>query len=908
MSQMRGLTNFISEIRGCKNKTQENNRVLRELSNIRSKFQKGTRLDSYSRRKYTWKLIYIYMLGYDIDIGHMEAMQLIASKTYAEKKTGYKACQILFHEKHDLLTMLTQPVKNDLAKDAPEPVQSLALSLISNIGSRNMADTLWKDVADLLTRGYSRSSVRKKACLCMLKMIRKAPENIEIEVIAPRVISMIADQDFGVSLCAMTLLIGLVALRPSPILNECVPATIRLLYKLVTAQPNKDGGNFSGYYYFDISSPWLQIKCLRLLQYFPEPTGDSKKRLEASLLRILKKETARIKSGALKDKSKNETNAMHGILFEAMNLIIYYEQMRGSDAGQSPFKDHLEAMNKILGRFISLKEANVRYLGLDTMTRLAGLDGIGEKISAQMTTILFSLRKDTDSSIRKRALDLLFVICNKENSRTVTQELLSFLKVADYAIREELVLKIAILAERYAEDLRWYLDVILKLITLAGDYVSDEIWYRAIHIVMNNENLQKYAATTMFRALKDESLHENGIKVGSYIMGEFSDLIAENKTGEDLFKIIHMHFETASPRTKALLLSAYAKLCNSFEEITPMVNEVFKRYAVHADVELQQRACEYGIIVSRERKLLEDVFELMPAYENAETLDKKVKMRSKKEVVERKEDNDDDDDDDDDDDASDDDSGESDSGESEDGEELDFPDQSEEHFKEILLSGKSGYLYKSDSLQIGLKMICGVSHEVKMKIFFGNKTSDDLENVNITFDCPPGVVIRKAKNEPFTVAAKSQDPQFLKVDCSRPFSEAPTMNISFTVDGDEEEFSCKLPVLVNKFFSPYECDASKFKENWGKITAEAREIIAIEDGDDLIDKVPDLFHMHKVDMKAAVCPLVGLFNVSKDGNPIKMPIMGSVAVKGSKCQVIFRSKHISVAQAALDAFKATFGS
>ena len=33
----------------------------------------------------------------------------------------------------------------------------------------------------------------------------------------------------------------------------------------------------------------------------------------------------------------------------------------------------------------------------------------------------------------------------------------------------------AILAEKYATDYKWYVDVILNLIRLAGDYVSEEV-------------------------------------------------------------------------------------------------------------------------------------------------------------------------------------------------------------------------------------------------------------------------------------------------------------------------------------------------------------------------------------------------------------------------------------------------
>lgn len=43
------------------------------------------RVDGYQRKKYVLKLIYIYLLGYDVDFGHMEAISLIASSRYWEK-------------------------------------------------------------------------------------------------------------------------------------------------------------------------------------------------------------------------------------------------------------------------------------------------------------------------------------------------------------------------------------------------------------------------------------------------------------------------------------------------------------------------------------------------------------------------------------------------------------------------------------------------------------------------------------------------------------------------------------------------------------------------------------------------------------------------------------------------------
>lgn len=49
-------------------------------------FQQG--LTPYEKKKYVWKMLYIYMLGYDVDFGHMEAVSLISAPKYPEKQVS----------------------------------------------------------------------------------------------------------------------------------------------------------------------------------------------------------------------------------------------------------------------------------------------------------------------------------------------------------------------------------------------------------------------------------------------------------------------------------------------------------------------------------------------------------------------------------------------------------------------------------------------------------------------------------------------------------------------------------------------------------------------------------------------------------------------------------------------------
>jgi AP-2 complex subunit alpha len=42
------------------------------MANIRQKFTSSSALNGYQKKKYVWKLVYMFMLGYEIDFGHLE--------------------------------------------------------------------------------------------------------------------------------------------------------------------------------------------------------------------------------------------------------------------------------------------------------------------------------------------------------------------------------------------------------------------------------------------------------------------------------------------------------------------------------------------------------------------------------------------------------------------------------------------------------------------------------------------------------------------------------------------------------------------------------------------------------------------------------------------------------------------
>lgn len=49
-------------------------------------FEGDKTLDGYQKKKYVCKLLFIFLLGHDIDFGQMEAVNLLSSNKYTEKQ------------------------------------------------------------------------------------------------------------------------------------------------------------------------------------------------------------------------------------------------------------------------------------------------------------------------------------------------------------------------------------------------------------------------------------------------------------------------------------------------------------------------------------------------------------------------------------------------------------------------------------------------------------------------------------------------------------------------------------------------------------------------------------------------------------------------------------------------------
>ncbi|KAG8899530.1 hypothetical protein FRB99_006583 [Tulasnella sp. 403] len=565
---------------------------------------------------------------------------------------------------------------------------------------------------------------------------------------------------------------------------------------------------------------------------------------------------------------------------EAVNLISsskYSEKQIGYLAVTLLMHENSDFLRLVVNSIRKDLESHSEIFNCLALHAIANVGGeeMAESLAPDVHRLLIS--PDKDISVRRRALDLLYSMCDVDNTELIIGELLRYLKVADYGLREEMVLKIAISTEKFATSYKWYVDTILQLISTAGDHVGDEVWYRVIQIVTNTEDLQEYAAKVVFEHLKSPTCHESLIKIGGYVLGEYGHIIA-NSPGYspfEQFQLLQTKANYCSPATRALLLSTYLKWINVFPEIKPNLLQVFERYCHVLDSELQQRACEYLAIASRpeEDELLQNICEEMPPFparestllarlnrKQGDTEDKRTwiiggkeaneDLEAKKNATKRK--------------ATLDTGGATASNILSDLQGLDLsapasqqtPTSSTitpapagdlisdttaaapqpakpsvqltvspnvDRWFERLTYSSEALLYEDIQLQIGYKSEYH-GHLGRVALYFGNKMNTPLTSFTATIDIADSeaLSVAFAKIPPSTVTPRLQTQQILNIECKNIFTTPPILRLSYLA-GSLQTVNLRLPIVISKFFEPVKLAPPEFFERWKLIGGPPRE-------------------------------------------------------------------------------------
>jgi len=461
-----------------------------------------------------------------------------------------------------------------------------------------MSRDLFSDVESLIQT--ANPYIRRKAALCAMRICKKVPDLQEHFL--DKAAQLLADRNHGVLLCGITLVTSLCEADEAEggengvveKFKPLVPQLVRTLKSLASSgyAPEHD---VTG-----ITDPFLQVKILRLLRVLGRGDAQVSEQISDILAQV----------ATNTDSSKNVGNS---ILYEAVRTILDIE----ADSG-------LRVLGvNILGKFLSNKDNNIRYVALNTLLKVVAIEP--NAVQRHRNTILECLR-DPDISIRRRALDLSFTLINESNVRVLIRELLAFLEVADNEFKPTMTSQIGIAADRYAPNKRWHFDTMLRVVTLAGNYVKEPILSSFIRLIATTPELQTYAVQKLYANLKKDITQESLTLAGAWCIGEYGDLllrggqyeeeelVQEVKEHEiiDLFSTI-LNSSYSTQVTTEYIITALVKLTTRLSDPAQIerVRRILANHQTNLDVEVQQRAVEYTNLFAYEQIRL-GVLEKMP--------------------------------------------------------------------------------------------------------------------------------------------------------------------------------------------------------------------------------------------------------------------------------------------------------
>eukprot|EP00375_Theileria_parva_P000494 XP_763164.1 hypothetical protein [Theileria parva strain Muguga] len=605
---VRGLVKFITDIRNLKTDEDKETRIKEEVAKIRVSFS-SPRLTDYDKKKHLLKLLYVQMLGYDIDLGYLESVQLMASPKLADKATGYMGCEILLREYEEVMRLCINTTLEDMNNPC-EHVCSLALIFLANTHSLEINERLSGEVVRLSMNSSSDNDyLRKKLYMCLLRTYKLNPQLYNINEWYSMVYQILESESTVSCLLPICNLLH-------PILSQKPKNWELSVDRLASflSELSKDEVPVE-HCYFTISAPWLTVKILSIFASVePHPNYDFLPMLSNSLKTLLDK-TSNLVLTRLGNKHSNRAKKLMNLSIYMTKTGILRETIRAV-VNWFPYLSNISAQfvcNCIRHLYTSVM-SQIRLVALEIIEDVIKIKETYEYIKNDAEYILHFLN-DSDPTIKKRSCLILCGLCDVTNWELIVPELISTLRYSEISIQEYMVPLICKTIDKHLPKNTLYIDLIFKIITHAP-LVSNISISTLLLTTLYKENSVKFQEKFVDKCLyylQDETEITEGLlrfelkrsfyllfiyshiiyvfRICAHVLGDYGHLSTEVGM-KDQLKLFEKYFVIASPECKCVIVTTLGKFASRDNSLVDKVGDFLETQVNSTDVNLQIRSCE----------------------------------------------------------------------------------------------------------------------------------------------------------------------------------------------------------------------------------------------------------------------------------------------------------------------------
>ena len=606
------IRQLIKRVRACRTAEEERSVINKESAEIRN-LSKDPNAPHKARN--LCKAIYMQMMGYQTSFMQLSCINLLASPDYTEKRIAYSALSLVIDSTSQVLLLATSTIKKDLQnKDNPE-IQAMALNAVGDVCTPDMCREISMEVSNIIQNAED-SNVKKKAACAAVIIIKNCPEMMDSYI--DKIPLLLEDRTHSVCLSGIYLVLEMINKNPSIVDKIKKYHSMFVKYEKsllsVSYSPEFDVNG--------ITDPFLQAKILEILQY----TAKDDKDLIDELADLF------VSVQSITESSKQTGYALQYEIIKDINNINASSGMKNLS-------------NNILGKFLSSNDYNLKYIALNTLKDVARKDLASVQ---KHRSVILEFLKDNDISLQKRALDLIYLIINKNNLKNITKECLIFLPKAEDEIKYELTKKLQDSIVKYSLSYKWEIDSLIKMVINSKGKLYEDVLSQIIIAILKVKELYVYSAHKVFLALKVKKNENNPslAKLCIYIIGELCTYLTNNTTlncknetisvtEDDILNLLKdvglKHNSLGNETVIEYLLNAFVKMIIKFKDKKSVIESMIKFYKRSFFAEVQSRALEYLQFYKSEKenmkaKMVEPVLLPKKSREGNDNINEKRKL------------------------------------------------------------------------------------------------------------------------------------------------------------------------------------------------------------------------------------------------------------------------------------------
>ncbi|KAK3241234.1 hypothetical protein CYMTET_48985 [Cymbomonas tetramitiformis] len=428
------------------------------------------------------KMTYLVMLGYDMTWASFNVVEVMSQPRLHLKHCGYHAASQSFELSTDVILLIPNLIKKDLAGTNMYEA-GFALDCLANVMTPDLARDLVSDVFTLLNSSHAH--LRKKACLTLYKAFMHYPDSLRPAF--SRLTEKLEDDDPAVVCAVVGVLCELCMHNPQNYL-PLAPTFFRIL----CASNNN----------------WVTIKLVKMFAVLCPLEPRLIKKLVEPMMEIMRSTPAK------------------SLLFECIRTVT---------SGMSSSSALVRLAIEKLQDFIGEPDPNLKFLGLSALEDL--LPNFPKAVGEHRETI-FRCLQEGDITIQLRALSLVQGMASRRNIIGSVTTLMMHMRIAEQPLRDDLVAAVLTMCrrDRYSllNDFYWYVAVLSELARVPESKHGEEVGRQLIDVSVRVEEVREDAVKAVRSLLMDQTLIEDKpanltvtkvLQAAAWITGEYAAVV-----------------------------------------------------------------------------------------------------------------------------------------------------------------------------------------------------------------------------------------------------------------------------------------------------------------------------------------------------------------------------------------------